>query len=417
MIARGLALSGGWVRRNRVLAWMCVLIAVNQLGFGSIVPVIPLYAREYGVPQSLIGLAVAVYGLARMVLNVPGGQLADRVGRRPALALGGFVTAVGHAICALAPDYAAFLGGRFVAGAGAALVLTVGQIVLADISTREQRGRVMAIYWGVFLAAVGVGPLPGGILAEQLGLAAPFSASALFGVLTAAVAWFGVPETRDLRIGEAGPTKAPPPFGAQLRLLMANRGFLLVSLVSLANAVTRTGGIFTLIPILGQDRAGLRPDEIGLGLALISVAGLILSYPSGVLVDRFGRKAVLVPSTVLSGAAFAWFLVATSLPSFLIGCILWGVATGISGPAPGAYAADVAPPGMNAAAMSAFRMLSDLGYVGGPLALGLIADLFGADASLLTRAALLIGAALVFGRFAPETYRRLTARRGSASPA
>lgn len=162
MIARSVALPSRWYRRNRVLAWMCVLITVNQLGFGSIIPVIPLYAREYGVPQSLIGLAVAVYGLSRMLLNVPGGQLADRLGRRPALTLGGLVTAIGHAICAVAPDYALFLGGRFVAGAGAALVLTVGQIVLADISTREQRGRVMAVYWGVFLAAVGVRRCPAG---------------------------------------------------------------------------------------------------------------------------------------------------------------------------------------------------------------------------------------------------------------
>lgn len=235
-------------------------------------------------------------------------------------------------------------------------------------------------------------------------------------MLTGAVAWFGVPETRDLRGGETA-GKAPPPFGAQLRLIVGNRGFLLVSLVSLINAVTRTGGIFTLLPILGQDRANLRPDEIGLGLALVSVAGLALSYPSGVLVDRFGRKSVIVPSTVLSGVAFAWFLVATTLPSFVVGCILWGLSTGVSGPAPGAYAADVAPPGMNAAAMSGFRMLSDLGYVAGPLAIGVIADLLGADAALLVMAALLMAVAVAFGHFAPETYRASSSRRGSAASA
>mgnify|MGYP000064717041 CR=1 FL=1 len=48
---------------NRILIWICALIAVNQLGFGAIVPVIPLYASSYGVPQSAIGMAIAVYGL------------------------------------------------------------------------------------------------------------------------------------------------------------------------------------------------------------------------------------------------------------------------------------------------------------------------------------------------------------------
>jgi DHA1 family multidrug resistance protein-like MFS transporter len=77
----------------------------------------------------------------------------------------------------------------------------------------------------------------------------------------------------------------------------------------------------------------------------------------------------------------------------------------VSGAAPAAYAADVAPAGMNAAAMSSFRMLGDFGYVVGPIALGLATDLLGADAALGATAALLVAVALLFARFAPETYR------------
>src|SRR5256714_6424544 len=114
------------VRPNptRVLVWMCVLIAVNQLGFGSVVPVLALYARSFGVTQSAIGLAIGVYGLARFLIAVPAGQLADRLGRRTTLTLGGLVSAAGNLLCAWAPSYVAFVGARFVAGAGAALVLT-----------------------------------------------------------------------------------------------------------------------------------------------------------------------------------------------------------------------------------------------------------------------------------------------------
>ena len=87
------------------------------------------------------------------------------------------------------------------------------------------------------------------------------------------------------------------------------------------------------------------------------------------------------------------------------GCVVWSVATGVSGAAPAAYAADTAPPGMNAAAMSAYRMLADLGYVIGPLALGAITDAFGAGAALTTAAILLVAAAALFALYAPETYR------------
>jgi DHA1 family multidrug resistance protein-like MFS transporter len=396
-----------WYRRNRVLVWICALTAVNQLGFGSIVPVVPLYAHAFGVPQSAIGLTIAIYGLARFVLNVPAGQLADRLGRRPTLAIGGLLTLVGNLLCVLAPTYLPFLAARFVAGAGAALTLTSGLIVLADISTPARRGRVMATYSGVFMFATGAGPYPGGLLAEAYGLAAPFYAQAILGALAAAVAWFRVPETRGTHPDAAlRPEVTLPPFRAQLRLLTAQRGFLLVSLVSFSAFFARTGGLFNIIPILGQERLGLGADQIGLGLGLISVVGLGLAYPSGMLVDRFGRKAVIVPSTLLSGLTFVLFLLAPSYPWFLAGCLGWCVAVGISGAAPGAYAADMAPPGMNAAAMSTYRMLADLGYVVGPLILGLVADTLGVDTALGGTAALLTTTALLFALFAPETYRR-----------
>src|SRR4030081_1513560 len=221
-----------WYAHYRILVWMCVLIAVNQLGFGSIVPVTPLYAASFGVSPAAIGLTIALYGLARFLLAVPAGRLADRVGRRGTLALGGLVTVVGNLLCAVAPSYALFLGARFVAGAGAALILTAAQIVLADISPPAQRGRMMGIYSGVFAFAVGIGPYPGGLLAEQLGLNAPFVAYAALSSLVAVVAWLRVPETRGLSLGANRGLRvaSPPSFSQQIRLLSTNTGFLLVSL-------------------------------------------------------------------------------------------------------------------------------------------------------------------------------------------
>ena len=389
------------VSSRTILAWMCVLIAVNQLGFGGIVPALALYARSFGVSQSAIGLAIAVYGLARFLAAIPIGQIADRAGRRTALALGGLVTVAGNLICAYAPSYAVLVGGRFVAGAGAALVITTGAIVLADITTPHDRGRTLAIYQGVFLFAVGIGPLPGGFLAEHYGLRAPFVVYAATGALVSAIAWLQVPETRGLR-GDDADMVALPPLAAQLKILASSLGFLLVSVVSFVNAVARTGGMFNVIPILGRDRLGLSADRIGVGMALASLAGLALIYPAGVLVDRYGRKAVIVPATITAGASLVLFLLAPSYGWFLGACVVWSVATGASGAAPAAYATDVAPRGMNAVAMSTYRMLSDFGYVVGPIALGVVADLVNAEAALLVAAVLLVTAGLAFARLAPE---------------
>jgi MFS family permease len=393
-----------------VLAWICLVIAVNQLGFGSIVPIVPLYAAAFGVPQVLIGLAIAVYGLARFAASVPAGWLADRAGRRWSLAGGGAVTVAGNLICGLASTYDVFLLGRFVAGSGAAMVLTSGQVVLADITSPDTRGRTMGFYMAVFLFAVGIGPLPGGLLAELGGLAFPFYTYAALGSVVALLALWRLPETRPATLTRTDGRAHQSSYLTQVGSLLCHRPFLLVSLVSFAAFFARTGALFALVPLRAQHEIGLNPAQIGLGLALVSVLGLLGAYPSGLLVDLMGRKAVIVPSTLLSGTGLVGFALAPSYGWFLLACLLWALASGIAGAAPAAYAADVAPRGMNAAAMSTYRMLADSGYVVGPTVLGWLGDLTGTTITLQATAALVVVTGALFALFAPETYRKPTAQ-------
>ncbi len=390
---------------RRVLIAMCVLITVNQLGFGSVIPVLPLYAQSFGVPASAIGMAVAIYGLARFFVAVPSGQLSDRLGRRPTLAIGGLISAIGSFWCAAATGYPEFIVARFVSGAGAGIILTTGQVVLADISTPERRGRIISIYQGCFLFAVGIGPLPGGLLATHFDLAAPFNAYGAASLIATTVAWFAVKETRELGHGStAHGAGAAISFARQLRLLAGKIGYVLVCIVALTNAVIRTGGLFTVIPVYASMKLGATVAEIGFGLALGSVAGVLAAYPSGVLVDRFGRKAVIVPSTLITGASMLMFMFAPNDIWFVISCVVWGVAASVGGTAPAAYAADNAPAGMNAAAMSTFRMVGDLGYVVGPIAIGIIVDIQGPQSALVLTAVISVAIGLLFMKFAPETH-------------
>jgi len=369
-------------------------------------PALPLYAQSFGVSASAIGMAVGIYGLARFAGAIPAGWLSDAFGRRPALALGGVVTAAGNLWCALATTYPEFIIARFVAGAGAGLIVTTGQIVLADITTPERRGRMVSIYQGSFIFAAGVGPFPGGLLSEHFGLTAPFQAYTIAGLGAAVVAWFAVGETR----GFGQPSSRPRSGGgmsflAQLRRLAGLRGYVLACLVALANAASRTGALFSIVPLLGALRLGLSVTEIGFALAVGTVVGLLAAYPGGMLTDHFGRKAVIAPSTVLSGISMLVFCVAPSYPWFMAASIVWGVASSIGGSSPSVYAADCAPPGLNAMTVSVFRMTGDIGYVAGPLLLGLIMDVFGANAAMTVAAGLLVAAGVAFAALAPETYR------------
>jgi MFS family permease len=396
---------------NKVLLWMCVLVAVNQLGFGAMIPSLPLYAQSFGVPASAVGMAVAIYGLARFFTAVPSGRLSDGRGRRPTLAIGGLVSGAGNLWCALASSYPEFIVARFVAGAGAGLIVTTGQIVLADITTPERRGRMLSLYQGTFIFAVGIGPFPGGLLAEHYGLSAPFFAAGTAALMATCVAWFAVSETKDMGKAATSHLGAGLSFLAQFRMLTAKIGFALISVIVLMGAVVRTGGLFTVIPILAKERLDLSVAAIGFALMLGSVSGLVAAYPLGWLTDRFGRKAVIVPATLISGSSMLLYCLAPNYVWFMGASIVWGVAISALGTAPAAYAADSAPPGMNAAAMSTFRMIADAGYVAGPLILGGIVDLLGAVTALVTAALLIFASGAAFCVKAPETYRGKTARK------
>ncbi len=394
-------------RETRVLVWICLLVGINQMGFGAIVPALPVYAQSFGVSASAIGMAVGIYGLARFFAAAPAGGVADRYGRRMALTIGGAVTLAGNLWCVFAVHYPEFLAARFLTGAGAGLIVTTGQIVVADISAPERRGRMLSIYMSAFIFGLGIGPLPGGVLSEHFGLAAPFYAGAITGLLAAVLAWFAIPETRDMARAAAAQSKAPKAsYWWQVYALARQRGFVLVCLINLMSTASRTGGLFALVPLIGTERLHLSVQTIGTSLAAGLLAGLLGAYPSGMLVDYFGRKAVIVPSNLIFCAAMLMFCVADSYAWFLAACLIWGAASSIGGSAPTAYAADSAPPGMNATTLSTYRMVGDLGYILGPVLLGMLADWFGAVTSLVAVSAVMASVGVIFAVFAPETYRR-----------
>jgi MFS family permease len=195
---------------------------------------------------------------------------------------------------------------------------------------------------------------------------------------------------------------------------MSQAAFPLISLVTFAQFMARTGAIFTVIPVLMSQRLGLDPLQIGSALTLGNMVNLACTPVAGILVDRLGRRMVIIPGTLLSGIAFAAFASVNSYSLFLLVCLLWGFAGGVGGSAPGAYAADLASPGANGVTMGIYRTLSDAGYVVGPALLGFIADAAGANTALITMGVIFWAAGLLFAIFAPETRHAPVPARPSA---
>jgi MFS family permease len=383
-----------------------VQVFLLMLGVGIVAPVLPLYAREFGVSVTAVGFLITVFGIARIGTDVPTGHLAERIGRRPLLVGGALAVAVGSFGFALAGTYVELVGWRFLQGVGSAATTTAAAIAVSELAAPEERGRALSLYQGTLLLGAGAGPVVGGFVAEGFGFRAPFYL--LGGLALAAALWaIRLPETRPApaRHPAASRAEVPPAPNAAAppESIWRSPEFWLVSLFTLTVFASRSGGQGTLLPLFGFDRLRLDESAIGLAFTVLMAFNVGAIYLSGMLSDHFGRKSAIVPGGLLTGAALALLPLSPNTAVFLGLCALFGLGIGIAGPAPAAFIADIAPPQRLASTMGSYRMIADLGLMGGPVIFGWVAESFGYGSGFLVNAAAIGLAAVAIGVGARES--------------
>jgi len=402
-----------FLREQEQLLAISISTVLVMAGQGVIGPVLPLFAKELGVGAGEIGLTLSIFALARLILNVPLGILSDRFGRRFLLVGGPLVTGLGMIGSGFAGDLLSLLAWRFVAGAGSAMYMTGAMVYLTDISTPENRARFIGTNQGALLIGVSIGPGIGGLIAEFFGLRAPFYFVGVCALGAMAYSYFRIPETVSQGLERAARETAeraaesggPPAPGRAWVRMLRSKEFVLISFVTMTIFFTRTASRQTLIPLLADERLGMSPGVLGAIFMGMSIINVVLLTPSALAADSFGRKAVIVPSMVATGVALLLYAAATGYPMFLVASVAISVAMSLSGPAPAAYAADIAPPEARGLAMGLYRSTGDIGFVIGPPLLGWLADQSSFTVALSVNAGLAVLAGVLF-ILARETVRR-----------
>jgi multidrug resistance protein len=382
-----------------------------MMGIGLVSPILPQYARTFGVSITMVGLLITVFAVARIIVDIPAGRLTNRVGRRPILIVGPLIQVVSSIGCGLAVNYGMLLSFRFIQGIGSAMYTTAAMVMLADITTPANRGRLMSYYQGSLLLGCGLGPTMGGFIAEHFGLAAPFFAYALLVFFAALWAYMRLPETRPalpaqtaaVAVGNSDSLSTASP--GELRSPLRDLNFILISIVTFGIFFMRQGAQNEILPLLGAERLGLREGQIGLALTLVAIMQFITIFPAGRLSDRFGRKAVITPGCLIAAASLVMLAQSYSYHFLLLTCIVMGLGIGISGPTPSAYVADIVPRESYGTAMGTYRAISDFGFAIGPVLLGWLADIQGLRFSLLFNSVFLFLIVLIFQLKAKEPHR------------
>ncbi len=385
------------ILRRPQLVPLLVLMVLVMTGMGIVAPMLSLYAREFGASGTFLGMMITLFGIGRLVSNVPAGILSERFGRRPFLCLGPALIAIGAAGAALATSFEALLAWRFVQGVGSGIYMTVSATVLVQVTRPGERGRMLALYQASLLLGAGIGPAIGGFLASRWGYAAPFWAFAAVGAAGFLFALLAFEEPEDDPPDPAAAPQSGPP--VSVAGLLTQLPFLLLCLITFGVFFTRTGSQWLLIPLLGEDTLHLSVDLIGIALSVISVANFLMLVVVGPAIDRYGARTVTVYSTLLTAAALALVALSGSQAGFWCGMVLLGIAAGFNGPSVAAALANHVPPGLYGPAIGLQRAVGDTGYVLAPILVGLLFDFtgIGSAGALLLNAALMLGSGLIFG--------------------
>lgn len=309
-----------------------------------------------------LGVLLALYDGAEVVLKPVFGTLADRVGARRVL-LGGLVGfAVASMLFVLAGDPDLLGAARFAQGVAAAAFSPAASSLVATLGGSTRRGRAFGGYGGAKGLGYLAGPVGGGFLVRVGGYTSLFTVLAVVAVVVAVWAARRVPD----------PTSAPRARTTLLGLTrqLSRASFVRpVAVLGAATAALSAGVGF--LPVQGQ-RAHLSSLTTGAIVSLLAAAAALVQPWTGRAMDRGRLVAASATTAALTGIAAGFFVTATwHGPGALTGAaLLIGTGVGIATPLGFAALAHAAPEGRMGQTMGAGEVGRELGDAGGPLLVG-----------------------------------------------
>lgn len=300
-------------------------VAVDLIGWGIVLPILPLYAERYTSSPFAIGVLVASFSVMQLVFAPVLGRLSDRVGRKPVLVVSLAGTAFGSLLMGLAPSFGVLLAGRIVDGISGGSV-SAAQAAVSDMAPPEQRARLFGLLGAAFGVGFVAGPALGG-LAALGGRHVPFFVAAAIAGVNAVVAWRRLPETNPSHAAPAEREPGAPRFGRlshELQLLV---------LVGLA-ATSAFAAFESTFSLVGDERFSLGLAGVGALFAGIGICQALFQvgaiHPA---VERWGEVGVLRIGLAANIAGFAVLIGADTWAVLVPGLLLVTAGQGLLSPA------------------------------------------------------------------------------------
>jgi MFS family permease len=388
----------GLPKEVSVLTSISFLVAV---GFGLIIPAIPIFAKTFGVSNTLIGLIISSFAIMRFVSGLFSGKLVDRFGERVVLGFGLIMVSLFTIFAGLANSYEQLLIFRTAGGLGSSMFsVSAGSLILRVVSD-SQRGRAQSLYNGGFIAGGVAGPAFGGVLLS-LSPRAPFF---IYSALLIAAGVVSLVHLHESRLEEKV-VKLDEEKALTIREALQIKPYLYSLCLAFVGSWVLFGMRSSILPLFVVDDLGASASVVGLSFTIALIAQGSVMVRAGKYSDLNGRKPVILTGFSIVMVALALLMVAQNVYQYFAAMIVMGLGAGFAASA-GAIVGDVIK-GKSGKVYAFWQMSGDAGMMVGPLLLGFISDYFSYRAAIGLSAAVFSLAILAAIRI-PETN---TARLG-----
>ncbi len=385
----------------KALLTLFLIVFIDLLGFGIIIPLFPFVAERMGADPWLITFGGAgVYALAQVIATPFWGRLSDAIGRKPVLVVSMLGAIVGYVWLAFAESLAMLIAARALSGLMSGNISAAFAYV-ADVTDPANRAKGLGLIGAAFGLGFMFGPMIGGLLGGDDPATASFLLPALVSAALSATAFLGA----TFLLKESLPPEGRKPWGESGRglrspLAAVSHSPVLLGLVGAVFLVSIGGTILqSIFPIWGHDVLGLSPRDVGLaffamGLVGVTVQGAVV----GRLATQFGEKRVLYGSALLHAIGYVTMGLASDHVMLALGAAFFAAGHASFNTTASSLVSLEAGSREKGAALGAMQSASAAGRIVGPASSGAIYTGLGTHAPFLVGAVLLLPAVLLLRR-------------------
>ncbi len=295
---------------------LLLVVFIDLLGFGIVIPILPILVTRVGGSVFLVGLIISVFSLFQFLFSPIIGRLSDKYGRKPLLIATAFINALSYLLIFFYQSIPLLFIARIIAGIGSANISVV-QAYVADTSKSHERTRKMALIGAAFGLGFIFGPLIGGIVSETFGPHAPFIIPGILSLINTMLVYILLPESNKVLQKHIKIEFLSLRVTREV-LRPKNMAFLLFLFFFINLSLALIIGVF---PVFSQSRFGWNEAQNGYYFGLIGIGSFITQvYLIRLLLKKWDETQIIRMALVVFGIAVALIgLSPTGIFTLLIG--------------------------------------------------------------------------------------------------